>query len=47
MCALFGFVDTSGIISNKVKQRLINSLSISSECRGSERQVFLSLRMVI
>ena len=36
MCALFGFVDNSGIISSKVKQKLLNSLSVSSECRGSD-----------
>lgn len=36
MCAIFGFMDYKGIIGNTSLKKLIKSLSIEAECRGTD-----------
>lgn len=36
MCAIFGFMDYKGIVSNSVLKKLIKALSIEAECRGTD-----------
>ncbi len=36
MCAIFGFMDYKGIVSNSVLKKFIKALSIEAECRGTD-----------
>lgn len=36
MCAIFGFMDYKGIVSSSVLKKLIKTLSVESECRGTD-----------
>jgi len=36
MCAIFGFMDYKGIVSSSVLKKLIKTLSVEAECRGTD-----------
>ena len=36
MCAIFGFLDCKGILSNSALKKLLNSLAVNAEIRGTD-----------
>ena len=36
MCAIFGFLDYKGVLSNATLKKLINALAVNAEVRGTD-----------